>query len=168
PSPDGRYLWRTPFAGAGAPSLYDWTTATVVPLPALASETAATGVRFTADGRAAVFVSGTSIVRYELSGAVRLGLATLDGVAAAVPSPDGRQLAVLGSREGQAGLWRLDPQAGSWELLLAAGPGDLDAGSLVWSPAGDRIAYLRAQPAAALEVVDVAAPHTIAVVEAAP
>ncbi len=172
PSPDGRYLLVS--QNGGGFSLYDFDAAGG---PSSISLTLGAGVvpaGWMADGRGllllAATAAGSEVRSYRFAGAAQTTLAALDAAAGAVAAPDGERLAVLGSRGGQAGIWVLDPAAGSWDLLAAVDPNAVSG--VVWSPEGSAVAYVGPQPPPAtgsgLVVVATTAPHAAVLIEPNP
>ena len=167
PSPDGRYLWNLDFQVSPQASLYDFESGSTSLLPGVFGGTApgAMGLpSWSADGRSAVLTAGQQVIAYRLAGAVKTPLATLDTLSVAVPAPDGRRIAILGSRAGQGGLWLLDPRDGTWDLLVEVDPAAVDRSRLAWAPDASAIAYVGPLPppddgSSGLIVVQVTAPH---------
>ncbi len=155
-SPDGRWAW-----GEGFPAeLHDLLAHTTVEVPA-----APGAARWLPDSSGLVVLANGAIRRYRLADGSATEIATLDYAFAAVPAPDGRRLAVLGFREGEFALWLFDPTAASWTRLAPFSDFEIDADSLVFSPRGDALAYRRAEPAPAIELLRLPSAE-VAVVEA--
>lgn len=161
-SPDGRYAWGGDYY---THKLHDLEAGLTHELPNLIGS-----MRWTADSKGFVisrFTDRGVVERYDLATAESTLLATLDFVFVAVPSLDGRRLAILGQYQGEQGLWIHDLDTGSWTRVLAVDVFDLDGESLALAPLGDRLAFRRQSPAERIEVVTVAT-GAVAVIETQP
>src|SRR5712692_5918251 len=156
-SPSGRYLAHE--AGT-ALNIYDFEAATDV----LVSSTANGVFRWSRDNRELVYTEQDAITsQYRLraynviSGLTRnLTDPAVASVTAGVMAPDGKTLAVLADKSGQAGLYKIDP-AGSYSTLVSlTSVSDLERNALAWSPDGSRIAYVRTSAGRAVEIVEIA------------
>lgn len=76
-------------------------------------------------------------------------------VANGVLSPEGKTLAVLGEKDGQSGLWRLDLATNTWTLLVSGYVWGFDSRSLEWSPDGRNVVYARYDQNTVVEIVNV-------------
>ncbi len=143
-SPDGRWLWSD---DNGYYDHWDFETSDGVFADVL---TGALWARWLPDSSGVVFTDEGSFdpgphlkVYHPADGSIET-LLTSDLVVAAEPARDGRHFALIGTHDGQAGLWwvALDPagDGDEWTLLLAGQDYEFLAESLVVSPDGRRIA----------------------------
>ncbi len=150
PSPDGRYLWY-PFHNFGSQFLDLETGSSASDLPVGGPG------RWFPDGRSIASADeyGT-ISTYRLADGEVRELAAIDTALVALPSPNGQRLAVVGTREGQSGLWLYDLGSSAWTRLVNASPDSFHTGAMSWSPDGSALAVLRTSPSYQVQVVDAA------------
>jgi hypothetical protein len=166
-SPSGRYLAHE--AGTTL-KIYDLDTATDV----LVSSTANSVFRWTRDSRELLYTEQDPATSQYLlrahnviSGLTRnLTDPAVASVTAGVTAPDGKTLAVLADKSGQAGLYKIDP-AGLYSTLVSLmSVNDIERNALAWSPDGSRIAYIRTGASRSIEVVEIAS-TTVKTIETA-
>ncbi|MDX2000453.1 MAG: CARDB domain-containing protein, partial [Thermoanaerobaculia bacterium] len=143
-SPNGRYLWLRDQPGFF--TYADGTFRNVANTFGIAA--------WAADSRSVVVANGSRVFRVAIPAGTVQELLTVNWAEAAVPSPDGRYLAVLGEVEFELGVFLYDLSAGTFLRVLTDPYWWFDSTSLTWSPTGDRLAYRRTSPNAAYETVD--------------
>lgn len=151
PSPDGRWLAFAPWWIA---DVYSFDAAALEPAAAPLDETWS----WMPDNRSVVGLEydypRDRVVAHDVIEGVTRDLAVVDWGRTAMPSPRGDRLALVGEKDGLAGLLLLDLADGSVRELVAASPRDFETESLVWSRDGGRIAYRRDTSGDVLELLD--------------
>ncbi|MDX1997340.1 MAG: CARDB domain-containing protein, partial [Thermoanaerobaculia bacterium] len=145
-APNGRYLWLESSIG-----YFSYDTGNFQPVAEAFGNSA-----WAADSKSLMLVNGSRVARVLIPSGTVEEVVTVDFAEVAVPSPDGRRLAILGQVESQLGLFVYDLAAGSFTQLLFDPYWWFDGSSVTWSPQGDRLAYRRYSPSGAFETVEVA------------
>ncbi|HEV8629228.1 MAG TPA: CARDB domain-containing protein, partial [Thermoanaerobaculia bacterium] len=150
-APDGRLLWLRTDAGF---ELHDLDTGGTTAVAQVSGS-----VRWEETGRFSYFATGHSIQRHDATTGAVEEVATADVIKDAAPSPDGLHLAVAAQRGDDSGIWLFDLTTRGWSLLLPLDSAYDVVGTLLWSPTGSHIAYLRFGSGYPLELVEVASGH---------
>jgi subtilase family serine protease/Tol biopolymer transport system component/uncharacterized protein YfaP (DUF2135 family) len=161
-SPNGRYL---AVHASGSISLRDFNTGVETKI-ADHNYSGHPALNWSPDGKRLLFVEYDSVLNRNTIRAYHLSDNSVEPVIdplsfetvyAGILSSDGRKAVVLGYLGGVHGLWTYDLTAKSKQLLRQIYFGDIDIGSLRWSPDGRRLSYLRLSPTRVVEIVDIGA-----------
>ena len=155
PSPDGSLLLLDDYYGH---ELLDFATGEAKTIPGFGY----TYAYWMSDGErllGALYdydTGGAILSTYRVEDGATETLALLESADVAVPSPDGRHAAVLGSDGPETGLLLVDLETGAVSTLVSGSTYQFDEESLAWSPDGSHLAYLRdAGPSTQIEIVEI-------------